>query len=294
MTIAHRVASRFVAAAGEEIPFAQYIAPKSNLVDLAFRLIRKENPSINAMKAPAGGVSYFLTRMLHETALADKMQKIFETQDGLDTDPKWEELAHKIFLKLSPSLTMKKLEAAGLVIALLDRTRQLPKARKISVLLSHTLKAQAAQMPPAAAADPSAKPAGAPLYKFTYVEQSATEDDYKNGETLNGHIKLSENVNKSFTSLEALLAYATSNYGFPDFSEDKDAWVAFEDGRIDCQWMEDGNGIRARTGDRIFESWKVGEAKLYAIYGIISVEEAPAGGAVPQDDIAAELGIGTG
>lgn len=142
---AQRVVERFKLAAGnfaETQWLPDLLGAKKSLVDGALKAIKIHTQNAGPFdskdgKAPAGGIVYFLLEVIREAAAAKKLWNLLDMNGGLDTDRKWEDTAHRIEGYLSHDLEERKVQAAGICVSLLMRTRQQTKAERVNAFLSH-------------------------------------------------------------------------------------------------------------------------------------------------------------
>jgi hypothetical protein len=103
----------------------------------------------------------------------------------------------------------------------------------------------------------------------TSIEWMNTEDSYERGEIGQTFTVLAEeNVGRYRTPAE-MRQDLIGRFGLP---EDRDAWLAFDDGRIDVQFQVDVDNNPPTARER--ERWMRGETQLWAAYVTIHFVEA--------------------
>ncbi len=150
--LAHRVVNRYREAL-QTIPkqaadwqpdlwLPDLLGAKKRLSDEAIKAIKAEMKADTSPygkkdgKAPAGGIVYFLFKAIHEASLAQKLWNLLDQNAGLAGDSQWEDLAGRIAGHLSHDPAERKVQAAGLCVDLLMRTRQGRKATSLNRLLT--------------------------------------------------------------------------------------------------------------------------------------------------------------
>lgn len=127
--------------------------------------------------------------------------------------------------------------------------------------------------------------------KLIFIEHAmmeVAEDDYERGEIGPRQMVWSSDSIGMASDLAGIVA-GIQVHG-PNVPEDPSAWIAFEDGRLDCNFLVDSENYRAYPAD--IEAWKRGEKKLYSatVYVLISFAEV---WKPTDEEIAKRLGVET-
>jgi len=153
MPTTERVVSRYLEAAAAP-SLMTYALPLTRVVDDALRTIKTEAAQDafrkGDMKAPAGGVCYFLVSLVGGRAMGQKLWNLLDSSAGLSADKKWEDVAQRVAGHIRGTPAERKVLAAAVGCALLWRTKQATKAQRAAAILEADLKDELEAMGPAA------------------------------------------------------------------------------------------------------------------------------------------------
>lgn len=153
--LAHRVVARYqkkVAAENAWLP--DMLGTKARIVDELLkavkRMISKETNELlrKDSKSVAGGLCYFILRERAGESVAQKLWNLLDSSAGLDASEDIRRLGEQAARRLTPGREKGSVEAAGIGVALLQRTRQQTKAQRANAILLETLSDEVAEFAP--------------------------------------------------------------------------------------------------------------------------------------------------
>jgi len=150
--LAHRVAARYQKkAAAENVWLPDMLGAKAHIVDELLkavkRMVSKESYQDDP-KAVAGGLCYFILRERAGESVAQKLWNLLDSSAGLDASQEVHRLGDQAARRLTPGREKGSVEAAGIGVALLQRTRQQTKAQRVNAILLDALKDELAEFAP--------------------------------------------------------------------------------------------------------------------------------------------------
>lgn len=153
--LAHRVVARYQRrVAAENVWLPDLLGAKAHIVDELLkavkRMISEESNELlrKDSKSVAGGLCYFILRERAGESVAQKLWNLLDSSAGLDASEDVRRLGEQAARRLTPGREKGSVEAAGIGVALLQRTRQQTKAQRANAVLLDLLKEEVTEYAP--------------------------------------------------------------------------------------------------------------------------------------------------